>query len=84
MVSDIAIPGAISPSYWNLRGNMVKISRYHRRFVDHRKDDGDEPKHVRFGKVDRSKYPKPITWIIFSIAGAVLMWLILQFFVRVF
>ncbi|MCD6418443.1 hypothetical protein J7M00_06650 [bacterium] len=43
-------------------------------------EDEDEKKLVRLGRVDRSRYPKGTFWIIFAACGALLLWMIMKFF----
>ncbi|MCD6595033.1 hypothetical protein J7L68_05080 [bacterium] len=62
---------------------MIKFSKYRRNFDVSKKKDNNEQdenlEYVNLGRIDRSKYPKSIFWIIFAAAGVVLLWMVIKF-----
>jgi len=61
---------------------MARISKHHRRFREKKSEQEEkiEHKHIQLGRIDRSRYPKGIFWIIFALAGAIILTFIMRFF----
>ena len=55
---------------------MARIIRSHKRISLTREPEDKPKKYVEFGRIDRSRYPKPLFWMIFALCGAILLWLI--------